>query len=366
MTTVNYAVKAIKAFTGLANANLGDANVNLPIFSDKLPSFAKNISSFCSNMPDSESVKTATKNVRSIANMVKKVAESKVGSVANFTKGLGNMAKSGVKAFADTFNSEKSAASASKAVSTFVSNAAKGISSKKKTFQDAAKALSSAGVSAIKTRTQYNAWNGAGVYVVEGFANGILDNKSKAINAAKEVGRAAKEAMRKELDERSPSKEFYKIGDFAGLGFVNGLSGYVDKAYDVSSSVAKSAKDGLNNAIKRIKNFVNEGVEVNPTISPVLDLSNIDSGVRAMNAMLDMGETIGLSTDVGVVSSMMNRRIQNGMNNDVVSAINKLAGKLGNVGGDSYTINGVTYDDGSNVSDAVKTLVRAAKVERRV
>lgn len=366
VTTVNYAVKAIKAFTGLANANLGDANVNLPIFSAKLPSFAKNISSFCSNMPDSESVKNATKNVRSIANMVKKVAESKVGSVANFTKGLGNMAKSGVKAFADTFNSEKSAASASKAVSTFVSNAAKGIRSKKKTFQDAAKALSSAGVSAIKTRTQYNAWHGAGVYVVEGFANGILDNKSKAIKAAKEVGRAAKEAMRKELDERSPSKEFYKIGDFAGLGFVNGLSGYVDKAYDVSSSVAKSAKDGLNNAIKRIKNFVNEGVEVNPTISPVLDLSNVDSGVRAMNAMLDMGETIGLSTDVGVVSSMMNRRIQNGMNNDVVSAINKLAGKLGNIGGDSYTINGITYDDGSNVSDAVKTLVRAAKVERRV
>ena len=111
---------------------------------------------------------------------------------------------------------------------------------------------------------------------------------------------------------------------------------------------------------------MNEGVEVNPTISPVIDLSNVDSGVRAMNAMLDMGETIGLSIDVGVVSSMMNRRIQNGMNNDVVSAINKLAGKLGNIGGDSYTINGITYDDGSNVSDAVKTLVRAAKVERRV
>ena len=31
----------------------------------------------------------------------------------------------------------------------------------------------------------------------------------------------------------------------------------------------------------------------------------------------------------------------------------------------SYTINGVTYDDGTNVSDAVGSLVRAIKIERR-
>ena len=62
---------------------------------------------------------------------------------------------------------------------------------------------------------------------------------------------------------------------------------------------------------------------------------------------------------------MMNRTIQNGRNNDVVSAINKLRKDLGNVGNTSYNINGITYDEGTNVSDAIKTLVRAAKVERR-
>ena len=40
-------------------------------------------------------------------------------------------------------------------------------------------------------------------------------------------------------------------------------------------------------------------------------------------------------------------------------------GDLGNIGGDTYVIDGVTYDDGTNVSDAVRTLVRAAKIERR-
>ena len=34
--------------------------------------------------------------------------------------------------------------------------------------------------------------------------------------------------------------------------------------------------------------------------------------------------------------------------------------------GPPYTINGITYDDGSNVTKAVETLVRAAKIERRL
>ena len=34
--------------------------------------------------------------------------------------------------------------------------------------------------------------------------------------------------------------------------------------------------------------------------------------------------------------------------------------------GDTYTIDGITYDDGSNISDAIKTLVKATRMERRV
>ena len=63
---------------------------------------------------------------------------------------------------------------------------------------------------------------------------------------------------------------------------------------------------------------------------------------------------------------MMNRRIQNGANTDVVSAIDKLRKDLGNIGGTSYTVNGITYDDGSAMSDAVKSIIRAARVERRI
>ena len=59
-------------------------------------------------------------------------------------------------------------------------------------------------------------------------------------------------------------------------------------------------------------------------------------------------------------------RNQNASNDDVVSAIKDLKKTIGNGSGDTYNINGVTYDDGSNVSNAVRTLVRAVKVEGRI
>ena len=46
--------------------------------------------------------------------------------------------------------------------------------------------------------------------------------------------------------------------------------------------------------------------------------------------------------------------------------MNGLKSALAGSSGDTYQINGITYDDGSNISDAVKTIVRAVTTGRRV
>ena len=51
---------------------------------------------------------------------------------------------------------------------------------------------------------------------------------------------------------------------------------------------------------------------------------------------------------------------------DIVSAIDKLRRDVNSSSGTTnYNINGVTYDDGSNISTAVGEIVRAARIERR-
>ena len=105
-------------------------------------------------------------------------------------------------------------------------------------------------------------------------------------------------------------------------------------------------------------------MDYQPTTRPVLDLSDVRSGVGAMNGMFGITPSVGVLANVGAISSAMSSN-QNGANDDIISAIRDLSDKLSNVSGDFYNVGDVTYDDGSNVANAVKSLVRAARVERR-
>lgn len=215
-------------------------------------------------------------------------------------------------------------------------------------------------------RSYYTAFYNAGRYLVTGFADGISSNTWAAEARARAMASAAINAAKNELDEHSPSRVGFEIGDFFSIAFVNGIGNNIKKAYSVSSDMANSARKGLTTTVSKIRDILDSDVDMNPTIRPVLDLSEIRSGAGAIDGMLGVGSSVRVLTNVGKISGMMNQRGQNGVNADVVSAINKLRGDLGKVGNTYNSINGITYDDGSNVSDAVKVLVRAARIERRV
>lgn len=85
-----------------------------------------------------------------------------------------------------------------------------------------------------------------------------------------------------------------------------------------------------------------------------------------MNDMFDMNPSVGVLSNIRAISSSMSDRNQNGGNNDVISAIKDLKDSMSTSSGDTYLIDGVTYDDGSNVADAVQSLIRAARIERRM
>ena len=346
-------------------AGLFAGNNNIGDFGDSLKKFGTSLNTFCDEMPGKESVEPAVSNLKQIVSIVKEISSAKITSVKEFTNGLSDMGTSGVKAFVEAFTSNIAKTNVKTAAENLIKKAIAGVKSKKNSFKSAAETVAKVGASAIKTQDIYDEYSNAGKYVVEGFAAGISANTFKAKAKAKAMAEAAKTAAKKELDERSPSKEFYKIGDFAGLGFVNALNTYTEKAYDASANMASSAKKGLNKAITSIKNTFENGIDAQPTISPVLDLSSVSSGIRTMNSMLDMGTTIGVSANISAINSAMTGRNQNGANDDVVSAIDKLGKILGNVGSNSYSINGLTVNGDSDVEDAIKVLVRAAKIEGR-
>lgn len=208
-------------------------------------------------------------------------------------------------------------------------------------------------------------FSSAGYNMGIGFARGISSSTAYVKMVAAAMARAALNAAKAALDENSPSKEAYKVGAFFGEGFIGGIDDYTTASAKAGEGIANAAKTGLSSAISKVKNLIENGVDNQPTIRPVLDLSEVEAGANGISDMFGVNPSVALMSNVRSINSMMNSR-QNGTNDDVISAIKDLGRKIGNASGDTYTVNGVTYDDGSNITDAVKTLVRAARVERRI
>lgn len=153
-----------------------------------------------------------------------------------------------------------------------------------------------ASVTAI--RDYHDQFKQAGTYLVEGFADGISENTYRAEAKARAMARAAAEAAEDELDEHSPSRVGYHIGDFFGLGFVNAIGTYAVKAYNASAEMADSAKTGLGNAIAKVKDMIDNGVDGQPTIRPILDLSDVEEKSHRLNTLFSRSQALAVSTGI--------------------------------------------------------------------
>ena len=187
-----------------------------------------------------------------------------------------------------------------------MTNLIAGIRSKDQTARDTFVQIVSGCLTAI--RNKYTDFYNAGKYLVEGFADGITANTYLAEARARAMAAAAARAAERELDEHSPSKVGYRIGDFFGLAFVNAISDYADKSYKAGTNMAAAAKNGLSNAISKIREFVDGEMEVQPTIRPVLDLSEVRSGAGRLTAILSRSQAMK-------ISSSMNRETTGGIQN---------------------------------------------------
>lgn len=163
-----------------------------------------------------------------------------------------------------------------------------------------------ASVTAI--RDYHDQFKQAGAYLVEGFADGISENTYRAEAKARAMARAAAEAAEDELDEHSPSRVGYHIGDFFGLGFVNAIGTYAVKAYNASAEMADSAKTGLGNAIAKVKDMIDNGVDGQPMIRPILDLSDVEEKSHRLNTLFSRSQALTVSTGIAAARG---RNLQN-------------------------------------------------------
>lgn len=205
----------------------------------------------------------------------------------------------------------------------------------------------------------------AGRYLVAGFANGIRDNIYLAQRAAIALADNTESAARSRLRINSPSKVFRKIGAGVPEGFAQGIERFSYLGARAVESMSNNAIDSASKVLSNVNAVLTDDVNTQPMIRPIVDLSNVENSSDAISSMLAMDPTVSAFSNVHSISAMMNRN-QNGANDDVVSAIKDLGKTIGKTSGDTYQINGITYDSGSEVSEAIQTLIHASIIEGRI
>ena len=204
----------------------------------------------------------------------------------------------------------------------------------------------------------------AGKDLIQGFINGIASKAAAVASKAKEIASNAVTAVTNFLGINSPSRVFKEIGKYTAEGMAVGLDKYAYMAENSATSIAEGVLNNVKDPLSNVSKILNDEIDANPKITPVVDLTNVKNGARLLNGMLgEQDVRINARTGMlaGTVGEIQNRHD----NSDVISAIKDLKEGINN-NGPSYTINGITYDDGSNVVNAVETLVRAARIERRI
>lgn len=319
---INSSVAAGNALSELANSlpNQGSlisfftGDNDFTSFGEGLVSFGDSLSQFSQSVAtvDVGKIMMCVTQVQMLIDLINNMSGINASTTSGFVAALSNLGRLGVTGFVSAFTNSYS--QVVEAVNTFLNNAITQIKNKHMDFNNAGQGLVTKLVDGIKSKeaaisntfsqivsgaatalkNKYTEFYNAGMYLVEGFANGIIANTYKAQAQARAMASSAANAARAALDEHSPSKVGYQIGDFFGMPFVDAIKNYVDKAYSAGTNLGSAAKSGLTNSVSKIADFIDSNIDAEPTIRPVLDLSSVESGAVRLNSMLSRDQAIAI------------------------------------------------------------------------
>ena len=218
-----------------------------------------------------------------------------------------------------------------------------------------------------------NSFYGIGVQLMSGLANGINANRSAAINAAAAVAAQALRRSRDVLGIHSPSKEFFEIGRYSVLGMSNGFTENSNLITNATGEISDEAMNVIVGIVQRIQDMLDGNLEYTPTIRPVMDATNIQNGVSAINSMFG-NRYLGSLGNIDYVSQMRAERgniinpIVEVDNTNVVDAINNVGSRIDKLEAAMYNMQ-IQMDSNATVGQIYnkmdKRLGRQAKYKER-
>ena len=401
LVSLNDALPKSGGFLGalLGNSDLSNLGTQLKPFGEALSDYSNSVANVSPGK-----VANASTAVKSLVEAINATDSVKATGTSTFVQAVDTLAETNISGFVSAFKGSSSKVknvgstltsalasgvkSKSNTLSTTASNIAESmknsIASKDKEFQKVGVALISALAIGIQAQANQavnvasyvgaSAANGSGQAYTSFYMNGINLGRGlvlgmnamqqSAYNSGYALGQAAVRGEKDGQKSHSPSKLTIQAGKWLGEGLIIGMNAMESKTYGAGKSMGETAFDSIRSALSGMNDIIDSDMDTTPTIRPVLDLTNVKATAGKLNGLFTDPAFTPLA-NLRAIGNISARNNQNGNSDEVVRAINRLGKSLNNVGNTYNSINGVTYDNGSEISDAVETLVRAATVGRR-
>jgi len=152
--------------------------------------------------------------------------------------------------------------------------------------------------------------------IIEGLATGITAGLGQITGAILSLASSAWESVKEFFDAKSPSRKFIWLGEMLMLGFTKGIQQNKDGAVRSVEDFGKEGVGVMSDTMRLIAGLLGEDMSLRPTITPVVDLTDIRSAGSLVdelfgNTALNLTPTLATASSIsrGV---LMPRSIEEG------------------------------------------------------
>ena len=151
---------------------------------------------------------------------------------------------------------------------------------------------------------------GIGKNIVRGIIIGMTSQEmmTRLTNTAAQIAKKVVKTVKDNLDLHSPSRVFIEIGKYVDEGFAIGLRDYASLATDEASAMAEGSMSAVQEAIQQLSGMLDGSIDVNPVITPTLDLSDVNARSAALASMFN-GRQIAVQMEADAQQEAMMSRL---------------------------------------------------------
>lgn len=167
-----------------------------------------------------------------------------------------------------------------------------------------------------------------GKNAVQGLIDGMQNSTllGQVVKTATDLATKAYNAAKEALDVNSPSKKFRSLGKFAVEGFSQGFRRYSAMSTKAAEDVSNDALSAVSDVIEAMNIASDDSLDIQPTITPVVDMSNVSAASGMLNGYFgQVPMNVSSYLNSSTISDALAAISQNAAGStDVVSAIREL------------------------------------------